>query len=85
MHTPHLAATCPVCGTGPYEARDACPLHKAAPKLLEALEGIKSTVTVLPDDSHNGVTPLQLGVVDIGAFWEALPALLEAVAEAKGE
>ncbi len=40
MHTPHLAATCPVCGTGPYEARDACPLHKAAPKLLEALEVI---------------------------------------------
>ena len=40
MSEPHLAATCPVCGTAGYEARDPCPLHEAAHDMLAALEGL---------------------------------------------
>lgn len=44
MHTPreapHLSATCSTCGTTGYEANRPCPLHAAAPQLLEALEKI---------------------------------------------
>lgn len=45
-------------------------------KLLAGLEGIAAAVTVHPDDSH-------LGVLDIGAFWEAWPFAREAVEEAR--
>lgn len=57
-HTPkdvHLAATCPVCGTAGYEARDPCPLHAAAPALLSALEkGLK--IIPRPQPTRRGIT-----------------------------
>jgi len=35
---PHLSASCLVCGTTGFEARDSCPLHKAAPQLLRLFD-----------------------------------------------
>ncbi|KKM04712.1 hypothetical protein LCGC14_1761450 [marine sediment metagenome] len=46
MSTPksvHLPATCPVCGTTGYEARNPCPLHAAAPELLAMLKRALAT------------------------------------------
>ena len=50
MKQPHLSATCTICGATGYEANRPCPLHAAAPELLEALEEAE---VYLEDGAHN--------------------------------
>ncbi len=69
--TPHLSATCPVCGTTGYEANQPCPLHAAAPELLKALEACRSeimrTAVLYADKIRTEMNPVHMADAAIKA------------------
>ncbi len=47
-------------------------------ELVEALEGIRGTVTL-----NHRLAEDTMGIIDIGAFWEVWPAAIRVLAKAK--